>query len=265
MAVVEHSRVMHRINYAWRLFATGFSFACFGLGGLLLSILVFPPMLLIRDRNKRTTLARWCIHQSFRLFIRIMEILGVMRLRVEGREHLDNCGNVLVLANHPTLIDVVALISLMPNASCVVKAALWRNPFLSGVVRAANYISNSTPEALLEDCVRDLDGDHPLIIFPEGTRTRPGEPLRFMRGASYIALQSHRPLLPVLIDCRPGTLTKQQKWYQIPEHRFDLSVKILAPENIGQWIDAADAPTIAARKLTQSLEAFFTHKLKYHG
>jgi 1-acyl-sn-glycerol-3-phosphate acyltransferase len=170
---------------------------------------------------------------------------------------------MLVLANHPTLIDVVALISLMPNASCVVKQALWRSPFLGGVVRAADYISNSRPEALLEDCARDLQSGNPLIIFPEGTRSRPGQPLRFLRGASYIALGSGRPLLPVLISCEPSTLTKLQKWYQIPERRFHLKVKILPAENIAQWIDATDAPTIAARKLTQALEAFFTHKLEY--
>jgi 1-acyl-sn-glycerol-3-phosphate acyltransferase len=194
-----------------------------------------------------------------------MELMGIMRLSVENGERLKTCENVLVLANHPTLIDVVALISLMPNASCVVKAALWRSPFLGGVVRAADYISNSQPEDLLQDCARDIDNGNPLIIFPEGTRTRPGESLRFLRGASYIALSSGRPLLPVLISCQPSTLTKQQKWYQIPERRFDLRVKILPPENIEQWVSETDVPTIAARKLTQSLEAFFTHKLECHG
>lgn len=254
-----------RINYLWRLVGTALSFSFFSIGGLLLSLLVFPPMLLIRNREKRKKLARWCIHKSFQFFIRFMELMGIMRLSVEDGERLRTCDNMLVLANHPTLIDVVALISLMPNASCVVKAALWRSPFLGGVVRAADYISNSQPEDLLQDCARDINSGNPLIIFPEGTRTRPGEPLRFLRGASYIALNSGRPLLPVLISCQPSTLTKQQKWYQIPERRFELRVKILPPENIAQWVNEADAPTIAARKLTQGLEAFFTHKLEYHG
>lgn len=254
-----------RLNYCWRLLATAFSFALFSLGGLLMSLLVFTPMLMIRDRTKRKRMARWCIHKSFKCFIGFMESVGIMRLEVENGERLGNCDNMLILANHPTLIDVVALISLMPNASCVVKAALWRSPFIGGVVRAADYISNSQPEDLLRDCARDLDNGNPLIIFPEGTRSQPGQALRFLRGASYIALDSGRPLLPVIISCTPSTLTKQQKWYQIPERRFDLRVKILSPENVAQWVDAAETPTIAARKLTQALEAFFTHKLEYHG
>lgn len=262
---LEETVVMRCLNYLWRLVGTGLSFSLFSLGGLAMSLLVFPPMLLIRDRHRRKKLARWAIHKAFKAFIGFMELMGVMRLEVEGRERLKHCGNVLILANHPTLIDVVALVSLMPNASCVVKAALWRNPFIGGVVRAADYISNSTPEDLLTDCAEDINSGNPLIIFPEGTRTRPGEPLRFLRGASYIALNSGRPLLPILIRCEPSTLTKQQKWYQIPERRFHLSVKILPQENIAQWIDTNDVPTIAARKLTHSLEAFFTHKLEYHG
>lgn len=257
--------MISQINYAWRLVATALSFSFFSLGGLLLSLLAFPPMLLIRDRKKRKKLARWVIHKSFQLFMRFMETVGIMRLSVENEALLKANQNVLVIANHPTLIDVVALISLMPNASCVVKAALWHSPFLGGVVRAADYISNSEPEELLQDCAADLKNGNPLIIFPEGTRSRPGEPLRFLRGASYIALHSGRPLLPVLISCQPSTLTKQQKWYQIPERRFHLRVKILPPESIAQWVNETDAPTIAARRLTQSLEAFFTHKLEHHG
>lgn len=254
-----------QLDYLWRLLGTALSFCLFGIGGLLMSLLIFSPMLLVRNRQRRRVLARWCIHKSFKCFLSFMEFVGVMRLEVEDSEQLRTCGNVLVLANHPTLIDVVALISLMPNASCVVKAALWRNPFIGGVVRAADYISNSTPEELLQDCARDIGNGNPLIIFPEGTRTRPGKPLRFLRGASYIALHSDRPVLPVLIYCEPGTLSKQQKWYQIPEHRFRLKVKILPQENIGQWVNQADAPTIAARKLTQALEAFFMQKLDCHG
>lgn len=254
-----------RLDYLWRLCATGFCFAAFSGGGLLLSLFVFPPMLLIRNKARRTRLARYCIHKSFAFFMGMMAVLGIMRLSVQGREHLAANRNVLVLANHPTLIDVVALISLMPTASCVVKRALWDSPFLGGVVRAADYISNSSPEDLLVDCARDIAGGSPLVIFPEGTRSRPSEPLHFLRGASYIALNCGRPILPVLITCKPSTLTKQEKWYQIPERRFHLEVKILPPESISQWVAADDAPTIAARRLTQALEAFFTHKLESHG
>ena len=75
-----------------------------------------------------------------------------MTYQIEGGERLQRDG-LLVLANHPTLIDVVCLISLLPNADCVVKRAVARNPFMRGPVRAAGYISNDDGAGLVDDCV----------------------------------------------------------------------------------------------------------------
>lgn len=253
-----------KINYGWRLAATGGCFAVFGVGGLLLSTLIFPPLLLL-PKEKRGLRARWLIHKSFKLFLWLMQTVGIMRFDVIGAEKLHGCRNTLVLANHPTLIDVVAMISLMPAASCVVKQALWKNPFLSGVVRAAEYISNSEPEKLIRDCTEDLAAGNPLVIFPEGTRSQPGKPLHFLRGTAYIALSSGLPILPVLISCKPTTLTKSEKWYHIPPKRFHLRIEVLEQVFATRWVEAHEPQTIAARKLTQALEAFFTQELERHG
>jgi 1-acyl-sn-glycerol-3-phosphate acyltransferase len=252
------------INYYWRLFATGGCFATFGFGGLALTIFVFPFFILL-PRKKRTLRARWVIHKSFGLFMWFMETVGIMRLEVIGGDRLRNCRKTLVLANHPTLIDVVALISLMPEASCVVKRALWKNPFLRGVVSAADYISNSDPEKLIADCADDLVAGNPLIIFPEGTRTQPGRPVRFQRGASYIAMKSELPILPVLIHCSPSTLSKRERWYHIPHRRFHLRIEVLEPISASRWGEHDEASTIAARRLTQTLETYFTQELAHHG
>lgn len=253
-----------RFNYYWRLTATGICFAAFGIGGLLLTTLIFPALRLT-PRHLRTQRARWLIHQAFRIFMGMMRVLGVLRIEVIGGKALHKCRNTLVLANHPSLIDVVAIISLMPTANCVVKQALWKNPFIGGVVRAASYISNSDPETLIDACAKDLATGNPLIIFPEGTRTEPGKPLHFLRGASYVALRSETPILPVLIDCTPSTLTKREKWYQIPRRPAHLRIEVLDPVPLSRWVSPEETPTVAARKLTAGLEAYFTQELASNG
>ena len=135
------------------------------------------------------------------------------------------------------------------------------DPFLGGVVRSAGYLSNSDSDGLVDDCARDLRAGRPLIIFPEGTRTWPGEPLGFQRGAAYIALRSGAPVLPVLIDCLPSTLTRREKWYQIPPRPFHLRIKVLDPLQAERWVSPGEAQTIAARKLTRALEEFFVLEL----
>jgi 1-acyl-sn-glycerol-3-phosphate acyltransferase len=256
---------MRALNYSWRVAATGFSFATFSLGGLLLTLSAFPLIRLFSRREHRSLRTRWMIHKCFGAFVRMMELLGIMRLEVEGAEKLRNCRDVLVLANHPTLIDVVVLVSLMPRASCVVKRALFRNPFLRGVVSAADYISNSEAEALIADCSADLRSGSPLLIFPEGTRGKPGEPLRFQRGAAYIALGSGKPILPVLIYCDPPTLGKTERWYQIPSRPFHVRVQVLDELPFEHWQLAHEAPPLAARHLTRMLEAYFAKELDAHA
>ncbi len=260
LAVAAGALMPSTLNYYWRLVATGGCFAVFSLGGFVLWALVFPWLRFVSP-DARPEKTRRVIHRAFHAFLGLMRTLGIMRMEVEGGEALRQSRGVLVLANHPTLIDVVALISLMPTASCVAKQSLWKDPFLGGVVRAAGYISNSDSDQLMNDCAKDLQGGCPMIVFPEGTRTRPGEPLAFQRGAAYIALRSGRPILPVLIDCQPSTLTKREKWYQIPSRPFRLRIKVLDAVTLDRWGRLDAQPTIAARQLTRALEVFFTEKL----
>lgn len=248
------------VNYCWRMIATGGCFAVFSLGGVALWAFIFP-LLRFFQGNRRQERTRYVIHKSCGMFLWLMQFVGIMRMDVEGMEKLKNTEGKLLLINHPTLIDVVVLVSLIPTASCVVKQALWKNYFLGGVVRGAGYISNADSEHLIDDCARDLQKGYPLIIFPEGTRTVPNQPLGFQRGAAYIALRSRKPVLPVLIDCQPSTLTKQKAWYQIPPRAFHLRVRVLDTVDIDQWIEPGEVHTIAARKLTRAFESFFTQEL----
>jgi 1-acyl-sn-glycerol-3-phosphate acyltransferase len=250
--------------YYWRLVATGVCFVLFGAGGLVLSAVVFPFLLLVPGKH-RAQRARWCVQKSFALFMRLMVRAGVMRWEVIGAQRLRTCSNHLILANHPTLIDVVALVALVPNASCVVKQAMWKNPLVCSVVRAAGYISNAEPERVIDACVEDLQHAQPLIIFPEGTRTVPQTPLRFQRGAAYIAMRSGKPVLPVLITCAPSTLAKGAKWYHIPRRRFTLRVEALEPIEVCDWIDGNQPASLQARRMTQALETFFTEQLSQYG
>lgn len=257
---------VRNLNYYWRLAITGACFAVFGIGGVFLSILVFPAMrILSSDPRRRGLRVKWLIHKFFGALIYVLRLCGVMRLEVEGKEHLGQCQGMLVLANHPTYIDVVVLLSLMPSAGCVVKAALWRSPFFGGVVRAAGYISNSTPDKLIGDCAEHLADGHPLIIFPEGTRSVPEQPLKFLRGASYIAMKSGKPVLPVLIICDPPTLTKADRWYHIPPRPFHFRVSVQPPQQVTEWTENDGPQAISARRLTEALETFFIRKLHDHG
>ena len=252
-------------KHYWRILATGISFTVFGLGGLGMGLLAMPMLLLLsREPEQRRLRAQYLIHRALKAFIGLMQVLGVMRLQVHGAEKLQADVPQLVLANHPSLLDVVCLISIMPQADCIVKQALWRNPFTRGPVQAAAYILNDQSEQLLHDSVARLHGHNKMIVFPEGTRTAKNTVLNpFQRGAAHIALASNAEILPVIIRCTPSTLSKNEAWYHVPPRRFVITVDFQDGIDVATWREAAVAPSVQVRRLNAFLHEYFLGKLAH--
>lgn len=248
--------MLDAVSRSWRVVATGVSFFVFGLGGLLLWVLVFPLWtLLARDPVSRGRHARAIIRFCFAGFIEVMRRLGVLTYEIRGAARLRRRG-LLVLANHPTLIDVVFLVSLIPDADCVVKSRLARNPFTRGPIRATGYICNDAGPALIEDCIASVRSGKNLLIFPEGTRTPAMGSSSLLRGGANVAVRGEFDVTPVFIRCTPPTLSKGQKWYRIPPRRFHILVEVGEDLAVAPFL-AGTTKALAARKLTQHLTDFF--------
>jgi 1-acyl-sn-glycerol-3-phosphate acyltransferase len=251
--------MLERINYAWRVVATGLSFFSFGVGGVLLRVLAFPLLtLFVRDPERRSRAARSIIHYNFAAFIELMRVLGVLTYEVHGLERLRRNG-LLVLANHPTLIDVVFLVSLIENADCVVRSGLARNPFTRGPVKATGYVCNDGGAELVEACIASVRSGKNLVIFPEGTRTPRSGPSRLQRGAANIAVRGVLDVTPVRISCSPRTLSKGEKWYHIPSRRFHVTIEIGEDIPVASFLEGTTA-AIASRRLTAFLTAYFSRE-----
>ncbi|CAM3692086.1 lysophospholipid acyltransferase family protein [Rheinheimera salexigens] len=254
---------MQQLNHWYRILATGFCFAVFGIGGVLLSLTVFPlQRLFIRDLEQRKRHARHTVHKAFKGFIALMRFVGIFNFNFTASAQLEQARGQIIIANHPSLIDVVALIAMTPQADCVVKAQLFSNPFMRGVITSTGYISNSDPDKLLDDCAASLNKGNNLIIFPEGTRSTPGSTLVFQRGAANIALRAKRGYLALYICCQPSTLTKQEKWYQVPAKKPTLSIKYLQDIQLTDYLERIQSPSLAARQLTRDLQYFYQQAVK---
>lgn len=259
---------MKKLQYYRRLLVTAFGFTLFGLGGMLSGITVFPiiyllPISLATKRN----FSRDVIRLMFRFFINAMRFLGVLTYEFKNETQLRKAENQLIIANHPTLLDVVFIMSVARRPSCVIKRGVWYNPFMFFVVRAAGFIQNSSdPEIILERCAKVLENGESLVIFPEGTRTVPGKEMTLKRGAAQIALKAQKDFLPILISCIPISLSKRHKWYHIPKE---------GPMHFTFWtqnkialstIDGSNGKkTLAARAITQYLQGFFTNRIVADG
>jgi 1-acyl-sn-glycerol-3-phosphate acyltransferase len=233
--------------YFLRVVSTGLSFLLFGVVGTLLGIVGVPLLLAIPGSTAaRRSRVRRMIRLAFRALVGFMNQTGAISYRFSGVELLGNTGQ-LVIANHPSLIDIVLLIAFVPDAACVVKRAAWRNPSMVLAVHGAGYIANAPTETMIEQASALLDTGECLIMFPEGTRTVPDQPAYFHRGAASVAIRAARVVTPVFIDVRPAHLSKAVPWYKVPLTRPHYSLSVGADIDPLPYRDAP--PPVASRTL----------------
>jgi 1-acyl-sn-glycerol-3-phosphate acyltransferase len=254
------------IARAWRRLRTATAFASFGVLGFGLGAFGVPWIhLRTRDEAERRLRVQRGAIGAFRIFVRIMIALRLIRFEREGvAERLAEPG-LLVVANHPTLIDAPAILSCMTRGACITKQANTSNPTMSRVIRAAGYIPNVGGQAIVEACAARLREGGSLLLFPEGTRSPEGGLGEFQRGAAHIALESGRDLLPVVVTCDPPTLMRGQKWYDVPDRAFRLELAVGDPIRVAPYLDAlrdGESRSRVARRLTAELRELFEKGLR---
>ena len=258
----ERLRIRARIEHLLRRLGTGFLFATFGVSALAIAGVAFPLVAWRSEPGEaRERIAQRLIQRSFAFFIGLGTALRLFEVRETGTDHLAH-GPSLVVANHPTLLDAVFVISRMPQADCIVKSEAWRNPFLRHVVRIAGYIPNGEGPQVVNTCVERLRTGRSVVLFPEGSRS-PEQGLRpFKRGAAHIALRSGCPITPVFITCTPPALKKGQPWWAVPDRKLVITMDVASPVVARDLLPAGEVMSAsrAARSVTAALYESFDSK-----
>lgn len=199
-----------------RIFLGIIAFTTFFVGCLLIGFVLFPFIFLFSLGNSQKFRDRCTrfVGRGYGTFLFCLRLWGLITWtnRLSLPAELEGRPFVLV-ANHPSLIDVIFMLHWLPGTTSVVKAAWRDNIFFRPVLRNINYVSNAEPNdepftGALERMVKHVGDGHPLIIFPEGTRSLTNKLHRFKRGAFEVAVRSQVPILPVFIGVDPPTLKK---------------------------------------------------------
>ena len=251
------SRLLH-----WsRVLRTGSAFALFGAASLLLAAFAAASALWRTEDFERSSLrTQRTIHQLFRAFTAYMRSVGILTLEVRGENLNESAPGQIIVANHPTLLDVVFLVAQFPQADCIVKREAWSNPYLGGAVRAAGYIPNDEGQELIEACAARLAAGRSVLLFPEGTRSPKQGLAAFQRGAAHIALEAGCDILPIRIECDPPTLMRGQKWYDVPDRAMHYTIEAGEPFSTLPYLEAIESGEPrgrVARRMTASLRKLF--------
>ena len=144
-------------------------------------------------------------HRIARLWARlILKTVGI-RVRVEGLEHLHPSQPAIYAANHLSALDIPVLYSHLPGQFRIMaKQELFRYPFLGWYLKRSGQIPIVYGDAhaslrSLNRAGEALRKGMPLVVFPEGGRSRTGQLQEFMGGAFYVAIRAQAPVVPMAI------------------------------------------------------------------
>ena len=186
------------------------------------ALLLYP--LLPRAPGRRV--GRLMISWGYGVFWRVAAGTGMMQLRSEVLDALRDEPGLIIVANHPSMLDAVMLVARLPRSACILKASLMRNPLLGPGARLARYIRNDSARGMVLCAVDDLRDGGQLVLFPEGTRTtrRPLNP--FHASFALIARRAGAPIQAVFIDTDSPYLGKGWPLWRLPPLPIRFSVRL---------------------------------------
>jgi 1-acyl-sn-glycerol-3-phosphate acyltransferase len=170
--------------------------------------------LLEAEQRRRT--GRAGMHWLFRLYLAILRWFKIVRIDNAELAGLRHERSLILAPNHPSMLDVVLVISRLPEVGCIMKAELWDNIFLGAGARMADFIRNDSPRSMIKRAVQDLQRGSQLLIFPEATRTV-REPVNELSGGfALIAKKANAPVQTILIESDSPYLRKGWSLFRLP-------------------------------------------------
>lgn len=227
----------------------------FGVGAVFLAIFVFPFIHLFASRKKQDfgVTARAYVSHTFRVFLDGLNLTHTSIRRVDDAEAYRKIHSKIIIANHPSLLDFVYIMSLVPNSTCIVRGSLTKTP-LAGVIKQA-YITNTTEfDDVLAECKKLTDQGCNVIIFPEGTRTPRHGQNNYKKGAARIALYCGCDVQPIFIggSDKYGLGKHDPLWSYNHVEPYLYDFKLLPVISVDEFKDMS-AP-MAAKHLTEKME-----------
>jgi len=167
-------------------------------------------------RNFRFAFVRYC---NLSIIYAMRWLCGI-RFEIEGEEHINRQQAMVIASNHQGDWETFYLLTLGVPVSTVLKKELLRIPFFGWVLAMLNPIAidrkqktNALKQLAEQGCERLRNGIS-VLIFPEGTRHKPGVLGPCNKGAAMLANKASVPILPIVQNS--GHLSPPKSWIKHP-------------------------------------------------
>lgn len=174
------------------------SFGYFGLGGIVISLysITVLPLLPVNRLTKK-----YWFHKMISKFMKsVLYTNPFVKKRIINTGGEDFSKPAVIIANHTSFLDILAIGMLHPKICFLVNDWVYRSPIFGKAVQQADFYPVSQGiENSMEKLQDKINQGYSIMVFPEGTRSLSNKIKRFHKGAFYLANQFNLDILPVLI------------------------------------------------------------------
>ena len=228
---------------AWRIFGAALVISTYFVTspiayGAFAVLGLFPTRDPIR-RARHLQFVMMCGFRTMHAVLRWFWILDFAPRYVEGEIPSSPC---VLVANHPTLTDISALLATERGLVFPVKPDLFRSFWARPLLAQAHHFEGAGPGAfttagqVIDEAVDRLARGYRVVVFPEGTRSPPKGLHPFGRAAFEIAVRAGVPVIPIVITCTPRWLSGNHGFLDPPAEVPKLRLRALPavhPEKAG--------------------------------
>jgi len=229
-----------------------FAFCVFGLGAIVLNFLVFPVLKLLFKGQDLTIIYSNIIQNLWLFFLNLLVFIRLIKLEIKDKKALQNIKNKVIVATHPSFIDILILVALIPRSTGFAKKELTKNFILKNLVNSIFITNDLAPEELKSHTKKMLDMGFNVIIFPMGTRHRKDEYPKIKKGASLIALNSEKNIVPIKLNTTEDFLFLNQPFYEGGNQTVVYEIEVLSEINPQDYYNESEI--IMKKNITKQIE-----------
>ncbi len=251
-------RASNYFFYAYRCFAKLVLYVLAGLFAGILFLIVVPFMrLVMRNDQSFKHRARSVVSFFSRVFLGFASLFGVSKIKIrDEKKRFYSLSGTIVVANHPSLFDIVQLAALLPHMDFIIRGKMAHSVWAS-VLGQLYIVSRDGWTDLLAKASASLSLGNCIVIFPEGSRTPRHGTNRYKTTSARLALRTGVNVQPVYVggSDKYGLGKHDPLWSYNKKEIYCYEIKLLPLIRTEEYTDLQKAETLMTKKMHDEIAA----------
>lgn len=229
------------------------SFVIFGIGAIFLNFIIFPMANFFLKDKQLLYFYSDIIHNTWKWFVRILIFFKIIKLNITDLDNIKQIKQKIIVATHPSFIDILILIALIPRTTCIVKYSLSKNPILFNLVNSIFIMEDESLEKLKEHTKKMIDNGFNVVIFPMGIRHRRNEFPKIKKGAATIAMNANSNIVALKYYTDFDFLFISQPVYEAGEKAVTYDLSYVGEIDVKSILQNSENEIVIKKNITKMI------------